>query len=104
MELSAVLNAVRDIATPLRIVSDSAYVVNCFEQRWWVKWRSNRWRNSKGDLVANQDLWEALITQVVDDRPGEITFRWVKGHAGEPLNELADMLANRAAREQLNAR
>ncbi len=104
MELLAVINAVEAISGPLLVVSDSAYVINCFQQRWWVKWRANNWRNAKGDSVANRDLWEILIGHVIDNRPGEIDFKWVKGHAGDYFNELVDSLANRAAREQLNAR
>lgn len=97
MELTAVIEAVAHHGGPLEIVSDSTYVVRCFQDRWWVAWRAKGWRNSKGVAVANQDLWRALIDEVVDRRPGEIAFRWVKGHAGEPLNELVDRLATTAA-------
>ena len=91
------IEAVAHHGGPLEIVSDSTYVVRCFQDRWWVAWRVKEWRNSKGVAVANQDLWRTLIDEVVDHRPGEIAFRWVKGHAGEPLNELVDRLATTAA-------
>lgn len=100
MELTAVLEAVRAHEGPLEVVSDSTYVVNCFRDRWWAGWRARNWRNSKGESVANQDLWRPLIELVVDRRPGEIRFRWVKGHAGDVMNSLVDELANRAARTQ----
>jgi ribonuclease HI len=100
MELTAVLEALSGHPGPLEIVSDSAYVVRCFEDRWWVAWRRKGWRSSKGQPVANQDLWRPLVGEVVDARPGEISFRWVKGHAGEPLNELVDRLATAAAHAQ----
>lgn len=100
MELVAVVEAVAHHGGPLEIVSDSAYVVRCFQDGWWMAWRAKGWRNSKGVPVANQDLWRNLVAAVVDRRPGEISFRWVKGHAGEPLNELVDELANAAARSQ----
>jgi len=100
MELTAVIEAVTRHPGPLEIVSDSAYVVRCFEDRWWVGWRARGWRNAKKEPVANQDLWRVLIGEVVDHRPGEIGFRWVKGHAGDPLNELVDELATAAARSQ----
>ena len=98
MELSAVLEAVSSLPGTLKVVSDSTYVVNCFRDRWWAGWRARAWRNAKGEPVANQDLWRALVAEVVDERPGEIRFAWVKGHAGNPMNELVDRLANEAAR------
>ena len=98
MELTAALEAVRAFAGPVEIVSDSTYVVNCFRDRWWEGWRRRGWRSSKGTAVANQDLWEPLVGLVVDDRPGEIDFRWVKGHASDRMNNFVDALANAAAR------
>ncbi|NNN16392.1 MAG: ribonuclease HI [Acidimicrobiaceae bacterium] len=96
MELQAVLEAVRDLASPLDIYSDSTYVVNCFRQNWHVGWVKRGWRNSKGDPVANQDLWKPLIDLVL--KPGaSYTFNWVKGHAGDPQNELVDQLARSEA-------
>lgn len=100
MELNAALEAVRNHPGPLEVVSDSTYVVNCFKSRWWAGWRSRDWRNSKNEPVANQDLWRPLIEAVVDERPGEVTFRWVKGHSGHTMNDLVDRLANDAARRQ----
>ena len=100
MELSAVIEAVGSLEGPLEVVSDSTYVVKCFQDRWWAGWRRRGWRNAKGEPVANQDLWAGLIAVVVDQRPGEIEFRWVKGHAGDPMNEFVDRLATDAARSQ----
>src|SRR6056297_1117669 len=93
MEVYAVLDAIRTLGgdgTPLEIVSDSTYVVNCFNDRWWVKWEKNGWKNSKKQPVANVDLWKPLIDVV---RAGDVTFRWVKGHSGDPMNDLVDRLA-----------
>lgn len=105
MELSAVLFALREIPGEVEIVSDSTYVVNCFKDRWWQGWRRRNWKNSKGELVKNRDLWEPLIEEVVDRRgQGTIRFRWVKGHAGDPMNEFVDELATTAARLQAGAR
>ncbi|MGA8297122.1 MAG: ribonuclease H [Acidimicrobiales bacterium] len=98
MELTAVIEAVAAHPGQLEVASDSEYVVRCFNDRWWARWRQKGWKNSKGEPVANQDLWKPLIAEVIDQRPGEIEFRWVKGHSGEPLNELVDQLANDAAR------
>jgi ribonuclease HI len=98
MELTAVIEAVAAHSGRLEIASDSEYVVRCFKEKWWARWRQNGWRNSKRQPVANQDLWQTLVAEVVDLRDEQIEFRWVKGHSGEPLNELVDRLANDAAR------
>lgn len=101
MELTAAIEAVR-VNSPIAraamkrlvIVSDSTYVVNCFRDRWWVRWKANGWRNAKKDPVANADLWEALIDLYLsfddDERPD---FQWVKGHSGDPMNDFVDALA-----------
>jgi ribonuclease HI len=99
MELSAALRAIESLDGLVEVVSDSTYVVNCFRDRWWDGWRRRGWKNSKGVAVANQDLWIPLVAAVVDERGGEIRFRWVKGHATDPMNNFVDSLANGAARE-----
>jgi len=95
MELRAVLEALRSLDGDLLIVSDSTYVVHCFRDRWWVRWRSNGWRNSKKEPVANTDLWMPLVEMYEDRRP---EFRWVKGHSADPMNDLVDRLAVAAAK------
>jgi ribonuclease HI len=99
MEIQAVLEALRrhadradehGAALPIEIVSDSTYVVHCFRDRWWVKWERNGWKNSKRQPVANADLWKPLIELV---GRGDVGFRWVKGHSGDPMNDLVDRLA-----------
>lgn len=99
MELTAALEAVRALPRPLEVVSDSTYVVNCFRDRWWEGWRRRGWRNSKREPVANRDLWEPLVAEVVEG--GGVSFRWVKGHGGDPMNDLVDRLAVEAALSQL---
>jgi len=100
MEVTAVLQALEALPGTVRVVSDSTYVVNCFRQRWWAGWRAKGWRNSRGEQVANQDLWRPLIDEVIDRRSGEVEFRWVKGHSGDAMNDLVDRLATDAARQQ----
>ena len=101
MELQAVLEAVETNEGPLEIISDSTYVVNCFKDRWWEGWLKRGWTNSQKKPVANRDLWEPLIAGV---RPRDIEFTWVKGHAGDEWNDLADRLAVEAcATQQLRA-
>jgi ribonuclease HI len=99
MELTAALEALRTLKGPVRVVSDSTYLVNCFRDRWYAGWRVRGWRNSKGEPVANQDLWRPLVELVVEGRR-QVEFRWVKGHASDPMNTFVDRLANDAARAQ----
>jgi len=102
MELAAVLDALRQLSGSVIVVSDSTYVVNCFRDGWWKGWIKRGWRNSKKEPVANRDLWEPLI-DLYRSRADEIEFRWVKGHAGNEWNELADELAVEAALLQAEA-
>jgi ribonuclease HI len=100
MELQAVLDAVSRLEGALEIVSDSAYVVNCFAARWWEGWERRGWKNAQRQDVANQDLWRPLV-EAHKAAPGRLTFRWVKGHAGDPMNDLVDRLAVEAAARQV---
>jgi ribonuclease HI len=98
MEIMAALEAVRAHPTAVEVVSDSTYVVNCFRDSWWKGWLARGWRNSQGKPVANQDLWQPLIA-LYRER-GDVTFRWVKGHATDPMNDLVDRLAVQASLTQ----
>ncbi len=101
MEVKAVLEALRVNADPIHIHSDSTYVVNCFRDRWHEGWIKKGWKNSQRKPVANRDLWEPLIALAVPRiDEGTLRFSWVKGHSGNPMNELADQLAV-AARNEL---
>jgi ribonuclease HI len=94
MELTAVLNALRTLGVEegsIEVVSDSQYVVKCFNESWWEGWIRRGWKNSQRQPVANRDLWEPLIA-LVRER-GNISFRWVRGHNGDPMNDLVDALA-----------
>jgi ribonuclease HI len=101
MEIMAVLEALRATDGPVTIVSDSTYVVNCFRDKWWVRWQANGWRNAKKEPVANADLWKPLIDLVQQRQP---EFRWVKGHSGDQMNDLVDRLAVAAAAAAAAAR
>jgi ribonuclease HI len=103
MELTAVLRALEALPGALEVVSDSTYVVRCFQDRWWEGWRRRGWRNASGRPVANRDLWEQVLAAAVD-AGRTVGFRWVKGHADDPMNALVDALANRAAGRQVGER
>jgi len=102
MEITAAFDAVRTLDAErygeLVVVSDSTYVVNCFRDRWWEGWIRRGWVNSQRKPVANRDLWEPFVELVV--QRADVSFRWVKGHSGDPMNDLVDALAVEAATTQ----
>lgn len=103
MEVQAVRDALETFlprsGAPIVIVSDSTYVVNCFRDRWWEGWERRGWKNSQKQPVANQDLWKPLV-KLVRAHEDRVTFRWVKGHSGNAMNDKVDMLAVEACREK----
>lgn len=78
------------------IFSDSAYLINCFKNKWYNKWLENGWLNSKGEPVANQTYWQSLIPYFDDHR---FNFVKVKGHSNVKNNNYVDELAQQAARK-----
>ncbi len=91
MELLAAINALetleRDAA--ITIITDSTYVKNGVTS-WIHGWKRNGWRTAAKKPVKNADLWQRLDTAQARH---EVTWEWVKGHAGHPENERADELA-----------
>lgn len=98
MEITAVLEALRALDGPLNVFSDSTYVVNCFRDRWWDGWLRRGWVTSQRKPVANRDLWEPLVE--LYRKRGNVTFRWVKAHSGDKMNDIVDGMAVAAARTQ----
>lgn len=99
-EMLAVLDACKFAQengyTPAIIYSDSAYVVNCYKERWYKNWIYNGWVNSKNVPVKNRDLWEELILFF---QSWSFDFQKVKGHQGIVENELVDDMARKASLE-----
>ena len=93
LKLCKNLYAISPIAS-FNVYTDSAYFINCVNQKWYEKWISNGWINSQKQPVKNQDLWEELIPFFSD---GRFTFFKVKGHAGIERNEEVDGLARKAS-------
>jgi ribonuclease HI len=84
------------------VYTDSAYLHNCYTQKWYKNWEVNGWRNSKKEPVANKDLWEQLIKWF--EMP-EFEFKKVKGHATDDSeftkwNNYVDELAQNASAER----
>ena len=96
MEMLGVIRALEALKTPckVRLHSDSAYVINCFRERWYERWERNGWKNSKKEPVENRDLWERMLALV---RTHEVEWVKVKGHAGDRWNERCDELARAEA-------
>lgn len=81
MELTALLvglQAIKDFKHPVSVYSDSAYIVNCFRQKWYLGWLKNNWLNSKKQPVENRALWEQIFDLV--KRHPAVHFYKVKGH------------------------
>ncbi len=93
-ELSAALNGLRAVpeGEHVQLFSDSQYVIKGISE-WRAGWQRNGWRNSANKTISNLELWRALFAEV-DKRRVEV--KWVKGHADDPMNNLADELATAA--------
>ncbi len=91
MELLAAINALEALAKPsaITVVTDSAYVKNGVTS-WIFGWKRNGWKTAAKKPVKNAELWQRLDTAAARH---QVTWEWVKGHAGHPENERADALA-----------
>ena len=97
MELTAAIEALNALHGPSRIIlhTDSKYVMDGIND-WMPNWKKRGWKTAAKKPVKNKDLWQALDAAVGRH---EIDWRWVKGHTGNPGNEMADELANRGVDE-----
>jgi len=93
MELTAVIEALGRLEGPLHIICDSRYVVDS-ATKWRHGWKRRGWRKPDGAEIANKDLIIALDAALTGR---EVSFEWVRGHDGHPLNEEADVRARAAA-------
>lgn len=92
MELTAVVEALKLLKRPCKVNlhSDSAYVVNAFNQKWIYGWIKKNWKTADGSSVKNKEIWQELysLTKIHD-----VTFIKVKGHADNEFNNRCDELA-----------
>ncbi len=95
MELTAVIEALKLLKYKcnVKLYSDSAYVVNAFEQKWIYGWIKKNWKNSSNEPVKNKELWEELyeLTKIHN-----VTFIKVKGHSDNEYNNRCDEMARNA--------
>lgn len=91
MELMAAIAGLEALREPCEVTlySDSKYLVDSFTLGWIYSWREAGWRRGKDEL-KNPDLWQRLYDAV---ERHEVSFVWVKGHAGHKYNERCDVLA-----------
>ena len=91
MELLAAIAALESLTRPseITVVTDSAYVKNGVTS-WLESWKRNGWKTAARKPVKNEDLWRRLDAARARH---DVTWNWVKGHAGHPENERADALA-----------
>jgi ribonuclease HI len=96
MELTAAINALNSLTTPSRVMiyTDSQYLQRGIEE-WMPGWLRKNWRGANGP-VLNQDLWKALLEAV---RPHQVSWQWVKGHAGNVYNNRVDALVQQARKK-----
>ena len=94
MELTAVIEALKSLTRPCKIIltTDSNYVKNGITE-WIHGWKKKGWKTANKKPVKNKDYWQLLDAEV---QRHHIEWKWVKGHSGHPENERADELANEA--------
>ncbi len=92
MEMMAVIKGLEMLkeACEVEVYSDSAYVVNSIEKGWIYSWKKNGWKKADKKEVKNIDLWERLLKQM---EIHNVSFKKVKGHADDELNNRCDRLA-----------
>ena len=106
MELTAFLSALENADTietgntKVTIYTDSAYIANCFNQNWYVKWMSNGWRTSDKQDVKNQDLWRRIVALYIKLKERlDLEVLKVKSHGSNKWNNYVDLLAQRERRK-----
>lgn len=102
MELQAVIEALKLLKEEcdVEIYSDSAYVVNAFEQNWIDNWKKNNWKNSSKKLVKNKEQWLELLDLL---NAHNYRFIKVKGHSDNEFNNRCDELAVNAINLEVNS-
>ena len=100
MELLAIIVGLEALKKPaeVRVISDSKYVVDAFNNNWIDGWIKKGWKNASKQPVKNVDLWQRLLKA---KEPHDVEFVWIKGHAGHEYNERCDALAVSAYKQDV---
>ncbi len=98
MEIVAAITGLQSLTQPcvVTLYTDSRYVVDSITKGWAKRWRAKAWKMPGGGVRLNADLWANLLEQCARH---VVEFVWVRGHAGDAMNERADRLATRARQE-----
>ena len=102
MEMMAAIQALETLKRPCKVEvhTDSQYLRQGITE-WLAGWKARGWKTAAKQPVKNEDLWKRLDEARARH---DVAWRWVKGHAGHPLNERADGLAGRGCAEARSAR
>lgn len=95
MEITAVIEGLKQLkfSCDVEIYSDSAYVINAFNQGWIYNWLKNNWQTSGKETVKNKELWQELYNLI---KQHNVKFIKVKGHSDNEYNNRCDELARMA--------
>ena len=96
MEILAALTGIESLLEPCQITvySDSKYVIDTMDKGWIHGWKKKGWSRGPNKPLKNADLWQRMAEAI---HGHQISWKWVKGHSGQPENERCDQLATEAA-------
>lgn len=99
MEMMAAIVGLRTLKQTCRVklYSDSRYVVQAMSEGWARRWQARGWKRSAREPAKNPDLWAEMLDL---SQKHDVSYHWVKGHAGHPENERCDVLAVAAANQR----
>lgn len=99
MEIMAAIVGLRALRQPCRVAlySDSRYVVQAMSEGWAKRWQARGWKRNPAESAKNPDLWAEMLEL---SKKHDVSYRWVRGHAGHPENERCDALAVAAAKQR----
>ncbi len=92
MELTAVIEGLKVLKEPCKVncFTDSAYICNAINKKWIDSWQARGWKRGEKKPVLNPDLWQEIVKLTTLH---DVTFNWIKGHNGQPENEMCDRVA-----------
>lgn len=98
MEILGAIKGLEALSRPSEVVlySDSKYLVDAISKGWALRWKASAWMRNSKEKALNVDLWKKLLPLC---EKHQVTFQWVKGHAGNTENERCDRLSRQAAGE-----
>ena len=93
-------NSIESKNVTVNIYVDSAYIANCFKDKWYLRWMQNGWRTADRQEVKNQDLWRRIVSLYIKLSSNiSLNIIKIKGHHTNQWNSYADLLAVKARKE-----